>query len=652
MNPIRPLLLLLSAIFLFGCQSEDKTPEQIEREQIMEVEDLLRDNQWGFHDMAISVQYESRPIPLMVNVADENGMVQPGIYDSYAIFGDNSRQLDYTYEFTRDQIMADSSRSGEFYTVGTYYVLNTEQIRINPDTARAVAFNYHQNSEEARFTMSASSIYKQDLIVSINNAVIHAILADKPGKIATAFVEFLQENEQVSEAIQQFMYDLIHGRIEEITQSPGEKAEKLARTIVEKLGEVEWEDLLYERILEFLQNLQEENPEEKAAELALRMADKIEASLTKSDIYDVLLPILENFENETLAVLASQIAAALYQKMTESFSEENLYDRIYPVWEEFTRADSASVVEVADTLAGIVSAHFFDQETLKEQLIPFVQEIEDIPTLTLSQLAQDIIDSVLIPAVENMNESFPGLDLEPDWTTIKPVITSALTAVKAGLAASNVDEMANTLSGILIGVMDLAIQTGFEKAIFSLQMIPPDQAALLIASWITNLAEMAEQPVVDFIEEKLNAVFDRFEAEKATEALSSLIHSKVLEIFSEENLYQLFLPILETFQEADLEKIAETFAEWFIELDFVAGNITKEELIGTLTGIISELLSSIDPEESTTRLVELILESEIVGNLEGEILQMVLESKIYELILSVAGYYNAIDHVELIISQK
>ena len=66
----------------------------------MAIENLLRDNRWGFHDLTVSVKYESRAIPLLANVADENGMIQPGIYDSYAIFGNNHRQLNNTYEFT------------------------------------------------------------------------------------------------------------------------------------------------------------------------------------------------------------------------------------------------------------------------------------------------------------------------------------------------------------------------------------------------------------------------------------------------------------------------------------------------------------------------------------------------------------------------
>jgi len=646
------LILIGMGILTFSCQTETKTPEQEEREKVMAVEDLLRNNQWGFYELSVSVKYETRALPMMVNVADENGMVQPGVYDSYAIFGDNSRQLDHTYEFTRDDIIVDTSHSGEFHRIGGYYVVNTSQIRINLDTASAAKFDYVHESEENQFIMSASSIYAKELIEGINNIIIQMILSDTHGNIAEAFVNFLQENEKVSDAIQQFLYDLIHGRIEEVTQSPEEIAEELARTIVNKLGEIDWEDVLYEKILEFLQNLQEEDPEEKAAELSQRIADKIEASVTKSDIYDVLLPVLENFENETLPVLASQIAAAIYEKIAEALSEANLYDRIYPIWEDFTGVDTVTVTETADTLAGVVTAHFFDAGTLTGELIPFVQKIDETSTFKLGGLAQEIIDSVLIPTVENINEAFPGLGLEPDWASVKPIITSVLTALKASLGSSTVEELAGKLGEALIGIMDVIIQKGFEKAIYSLQEIPPDQAASVIASWITNLVALVEQPVVDFIEGKLNAIFDQFEAERAAEELSAIIYTKLLQVFSEENLYKITLPLLEAFQSADLEKIADILAQWIIDLGLISDNITEEELVTLLTDIVSNLIGSIDPDEATEQLVALLLESELVEQIDGQILQRVLESKIYELMLSVAGEFNAIDKVEIIIQQK
>lgn len=646
------VIVFCMGFLLFSCEKDTKTPEQIERDKIMAVEDLLRDNQWGFHDLTVSVKFESRAIPLLAGLADENGKVQPGFYDSYTIFGNSNRQLYYTYQFTRDKIMLDTSRTGDFYKVGTYYVVNTSQIRIRPDTSRAMKYNYIHEAEENKFVMTAASYYEQEFIARVNDNILNTILAGRPSDIANTFVNLLKENENVSKAIEQFLYDLIHNKVEEISQSPEEISEKLAKAIVDKLKEIDWEDLLYDKILEFLQNLQEVNPEEKAEEIAGRMAEKIEASLSQSDIYDVILPILEEFETVTLPVLASRISAAVYAKLAEALSEENLYERIYPVWEDLTKADTARVTEVADTLAAIVSARFFNADTLTDKLIPFVQKIEDTPSLKLSKLSQEIIDSVLIPAVDNINEAFPGLELDPDWATVKPILTSLLTAVKAGLSSSTVEEMAASLADGIIGIMDNILQKGFEKAIYSLQEIPPEQAASVIASWIANLVEMVEQPVIDFIEGKLNDIFAKFEAEKAAEELSALIHSKILEIFSEENLHKIILPIIEVLHQVDIERVAKIIAKWIIDSGLIGDNLTEEQLVEALTTIISDLIGKVDPDEVAQKLVDLILESRLVNIADGTILKLVIEIKIYELLGAIAGNINAIDHIEVVIQQK
>jgi hypothetical protein len=254
--------------------------------------------------------------------------------------------------------------------------------------------------------------------------------------------------------------------------------------------------------------------------------------------------------------------------------------------------------------------------------------------------------------VDDINEAFPGLGLEPDWTSVKPLITSLLTAIKAGLGSSTVEELAGSLADGIIGIMDLIIQKGFEKAIYSLQDIPPEQAASVIASWITSLVKMVEQPVVDFIEGKLDAIFDQFEAQKAAEELSTAIHAKVIDLFSEENLYQLFLPILEVLSDADMERIAKELSGLITEAGLIPEDLTEEQLTEALTGLLGNLIGTIDPDEATEKLLTLLLDNNLVKNLDGKILMQVLETKIYELLYTIAGDVNAIDNIEIIIQKK
>jgi hypothetical protein len=65
----------------------------------LKARNLLRNHVWGFHDLVVDVKYEMRATPLLANVADENGMVQPGQYNARDIFGNDHRQENYSYQF-------------------------------------------------------------------------------------------------------------------------------------------------------------------------------------------------------------------------------------------------------------------------------------------------------------------------------------------------------------------------------------------------------------------------------------------------------------------------------------------------------------------------------------------------------------------------
>ena len=130
------------------------------------------------------------------------------------------------------------------------------------------------------------------------------------------------------------------------------------------------------------------------------------------------------------------------------------------------------------------------------------------------------------------------------------------------------------------------------------------------------------------------------------------MYNKILEIFSEEGLNDLLLPLLEEFQEADVEQIADLIAAWILELDLKPEDLTKEELIAQLSKVISQLIGNMDPENATQALLDLLLENDLIKQLDGRILQTVLKFKIYELYGRVSGSVNAIDGVEIVLSVK
>ncbi|MDP3444567.1 MAG: hypothetical protein Q8T08_17040, partial [Ignavibacteria bacterium] len=444
----------------------------------------------------------------------------------------------------------------------------------------------------------------------------------------------------------------IHGKIDQIAQNPEEIAQKIAEIVVQKLKEVEWEGLVYDKVLEMLQELQTENPEERAQELANQIADRIETNISQSDIYEAILPILQKFENETLPTLVPVVAEAIYTVITKAFSEENIYNKIYPIWSNFSQVDSVSIVALADTLGSVLTDHFFDEEQLTTALVPFMETLRNTSTLQLPNLAQDIIDETLIPLVDSLNATFPGLELEPDWENVKTILTSALTVLKSSINNQTNEEAAAALADSIIGIMDTVISNGIESAIFRLQGIPADQAAQVIAAWVNNLVTMAEPEIVAFLEGKLNELIEHFNADELAENISVLIHNKILEVFSSDHIYNIIYLIFEYLSEINIEAAAQKITDWLFDMNLIGDAISEEQVVEAIAVKLSEMIGTINVDEASQKLVDLILQSYFVENINGHILKQLIEIKGYEFLIELSKQINAIDNIEMSIVIK
>jgi len=644
--------MLLTSLFFYSCnKDEELTPEQEELYKMYETNILLRNNTWGFYDMKVSVQKESRAIPLLANVADENGMIKPGIYDSYDIFGSDFRQKNYSYQITDQTISQDISGQGDYNPLGTYFLLSSTDLRIIVDTSSTMRFGYQYNEEKGIFKLQADQARHQAMVYTINQIISKAILSGELDDLAQGVVDKILGNEELAAAIEQVLFDLIHGKIDQVTQNPEVTAETLARVIIEKLKTIDWETLLLEKLQELLEQLQVDDPEATASELASRMAQKIDAALLQSDLYGRILPILQSIEQETLPVLATKIAEEVFTLVSTVFSEENIYNKTYAVWNAFSRVDSSTVEGVSDTLSNVVVDQFMDADELTTALIPLLTLVDETPLRNLGALAQGIIDSVLVQLVAEINASFPGLNLDPDWAQTKTVLKAVLTTIKASTGES-VEESSGALANTLIQLFDVILARGFETAIYKLQEIPSDQAAAVVAAWVSNLLDMAEGPLVSTIEDRLKEIFSKFDAERIAEQLSTLVYFTITELLSEENLYQLILPVLETLNAADMERIATTLLNWLTESEIVNESLDEDQLIAGLTVILQEILGNVEAGELADRLVAALKESDFIQGIDGETLSKLLEFKLYQLLISVGSNNGAIESMEIELIMK
>ena len=641
-------------MFFISCEETDSLiePDLEAVKRIKDTEILLRNNLWGFNDLIVNVKYEMRAIPLLSNVADQDGIVQPGQYNSYDIFGNDHRQKNYSYQFTTAKIYRDTTGGDEYYEAGYYNVLNAYEIRLNPDSTGPMSYTYIYQEDNGLFTMTSDHITNSIINEAANKIITDAIYSGIPNDIANAVVDKILGNEQIQDSIQQLLYDMVHGNINEIANNPEEVSQKLAELIIHMLNEVDWETLVYNKVFELLEELKVEDPEQRALELAEQISNRIETEISQSDIYEVILPILQEFEDETLPSLVPVIAEVIYGVIANKFSEENIYNKIYSIWTSFSQVDSTTIALLADTLGSVITNHFFDAENLAASLVPFIETLRTTSTLQIPALAQDIIDNMLIPLVDNLNATFPGIELDPDWNGVKQILTSALTVIKSTLTNQTNEEAAAALAENIIVIMDSIITNGIESAIFNLQDIPADQASQVIAAWVANLVEVAEPQIVAFLEQKLNELADLFNAEDVAENLSALIHNKILEIFSTENIYNLVLPVMEQLSEINIEAAAQKITDWLIDLELIKDNVSEEQVLDALTVIISQLISNINVDEASQKLVDQILQSGIVENIDGSVLKQLIEFKTYEFLIELQKEINSIDKIEIRIVLK
>jgi hypothetical protein len=649
MNKTFLLPALFISLLIFSCQPDEDliSPDISLIKKVKSTEILLRNNTWRFNDLIVTVKYEMRAIPLLANVADENGMVQPGEYNAYEIYGNYNRQNYYKYQFRTIQILADTTtENGTYNKVGYYNVLSPKEIRINPDSLGLATYTYRYDENDGLFTVTSDHLTNGTINDLINKKIMDAIYSGKPNDIANSVVDKILGNPKIHASVEQALYDLIHGKLEDISQNPEEISEKLASLIVEKLKETDWESLVYEKLVELLEKLKVENPEQKAEEIALQISNRIETNISQADIYAAILPIFQKFGDETLPALVPNLADAIYSVIARVFTEDNIYNKIYPAWIHFSAVDSVSILSLADTLGSVITNHFFDEAHLAAALEPFISTLRSTPNSKIPALAQDIIDQVLIPLVDSINSTFPDLNLEPDWNSVKPILVSALTAIKASIGNQSDSEAATALAKNIIGIMDLAISKGVETALFTLQDIPADQAAQVIAAWINNLVTVSEPQIVAFLEIKLNELADLFNAEAVSEEISAKIYARIMEVFGKDNIYNLILPVMQRLSDIDAEAAAAIITDWLFESGIIKDNITEEQVLAALTEGITGLIGQIDVDEATGKLVDLIMQSNIVQNVDRKVLKQMLEIKIYELLIELGKDINAIEKVE------
>ncbi len=645
---------LVLFVFVIGfasvsCNKEIKSPEQLNQENIISIQNTLMDNNWNFSNTEVIIKHETRAFPFLSNLADENGMIQAGIYDAHDIYGDNSQHSFMRFLFGRDKISIDSAGLGDFNHFATYFLMTTNKLWIKSSDAKLSSrLQYSYSAESGMFTCSSSNLRNDKVVSILDKIVTNAILNGTPNKIADAFTEKIIENISVKDTIASLLYDIIYGKVDYINQNSEIIAEKVAEKVVDKIAEIDWEEIVYNKLVTLLEELKVENPEAVAADLAFKIENKIQTLVSEQMIYDAIFPYIQNFKDETLTNLVPILSEVIYKVISVVMTEDRIVTKIEPIWEEYSEVDSLKITQVADTLGTVVTHHFFDSNSLSLKLIPFVTDLQNTPVYKLSKLSQNIIDSVLIPVIDRINTHFPGANIEPNWNKVKPAITSSLIIIKSSISSLTPEQAASSLANTIIALINKEMSEGFALGLFYLQEIPADQASLIISAWIINIIDIAEPQIVAFIETELNKIVDKFNAEEVSKLIAAKIHQKIIDVFSEENIYSLIFPILDSIANINVEASAKKITEWLFDLDIIKDNLNQETVINKISDIINQLIiDKIDAHNIAQKLTEAIMSSNIVEGIDSTFLKKIITIKTYEFLLTISNSLNAVESVEV-----
>jgi len=110
--------------------------------------------------------------------------------------------------------------------------------------------------------------------------------------------------------------------------------------------------------------------------------------------------------------------------------------------------------------------------------------------------------------------------------------------------------------------------------------------------------------------------------------------------------------LLEKLGNINIEAAAAKIADWLTDLDIIKDNVTEDQVLDALSGIISGMIGNINVDAITQNLVDLIMQSDMVQNINGKVLKQLLEIKTYEFLIELGKDINAIDYIEISIVLK
>lgn len=648
MRRILYFLLAVSLLYTTAC----KQPMDPVIESVNETNNTLQAYTWVLTDYQVVVKNPDIPPPVLINVSDS--VIEAGNYQLNDMIPYGTDFPVYIIQFTDDnKILVDSANTGDFVDQGgSYFVFNNINIRIKPPGVEKEIYNYYYNSDLQSMTFNLTEEAASRAIDDVNELLTSWVVNETPNEIGNAIAQKVDSSQKLQETVQEFLENAIAGKISDITDfNPQKAADTLAALIMASIDSVDWESTLSDAINTELQKITDINADSLAPIIAQNVADVIQSAFGVDELYNILLPYMDGLDSQDPETMANNIATLIVQALGNVFDQQNLQQIITPIWEQFTKLDTTQVNAIAVTLTDITEANWLNPDTLTAVFLPFTEKIEETPMSQLGNLAQQTTDSLEVH-INQLNETFPGLNFSPDYNQIETDIKGILVAAKPIIGTIGADTVAMNIAEMLLNnyLTTDNIEHAFASAIHYLQTIDPETAANTIAIWLENIEQRIEPDLIEWLTTKLSPIIENADPEYTAFKIAEQVNAFVVDHFTEENTESIVLPLLQKITNINTEALANLIAKTILNSSLVKDGFTQDDIANKLLPVLQDI-HNIDPQKLSEMIVD-ALSDVFRNNYSPERLSNIIAFLLYKMAWNVFKITNNFHEVTIVISYE
>ncbi|GJM64559.1 hypothetical protein [Persicobacter diffluens] len=579
---------------------------------VQNTKQLLQSHIWTLEDFDIRTTNEEIPAPILFG-ATENHALWPGLSS------DESQDDPMSVIFTPDRkvIASQGPHDALGDSVSSYFVINDHLIRLS---SQAVSINYEYlysaQEKEFQFYTDADGVMK--LVHETNQKFISAVTEQTPQKVGDIIAALVYNNETIQQLINKLVVQALAGELSFLNEfDPEQVAQELAGKIIQLLQQIDWEQELTDILKPEFEKLNQIDPEEATQVVAQALAQYLQQALSEENLYEGILPLVLELKQHPEEGAAT-IAKLVNEIFLDFFDQEHISPIISEAWLKFSALDPQQVNQLAVELTRLLEAAFINEAELTQLCLPFIQKIEDTSLFEMGELAAATTDA-LRGLIDQLNQQFPDLNLDPDYETMEGIIKAAFITAKPIIGLSGVETVAQEVAQLILTQVLTTdfLQQSIMAALESLQKLDPQNVGATLGQWIAQLALEVSPALLSEVQQVVSPILAQLDAEGIASVIAASLSELVSEHLSPAQLEPLVFPLLEAISNVNAEALARLFAQSILELDAIKDLITEEKLVAILLPVL-ESVAAINPEELAQSIIDAVVATGIFDSVLTE----------------------------------